>query len=154
MFILNNMHGRQHHKIYKTQDGQSRPIFDISDKQIKNIINVEWNELKVGDLACVVLESRKMSTIYKIDSKKEEQDDNGEIQSVVRGHIVGKFEDENEYIDTLNNCHVTHDRLKNNKFPIGFNIANLGDQLDAVKVNNTIVPAHTFGELREKINNN
>ena len=153
MFILNNMHGRQHHKEYKTDEGQSRAFFDLDESQINSSKNSEWGFMKVGDFACPVIMSRKMSTIYLIDSIKEEADIHGDKGWVVRGKVVGKFEDENEYIDTLNIYNVTHEKLKGNKFSIGFNVANLDEQLDAVKVNNTIVPARTFGELREKIRN-
>jgi hypothetical protein len=34
----------------------------------------------------------------------------------------------------LNMHSISHPRLKNNKFPIGFNVADLSDQLDSVEV--------------------
>jgi hypothetical protein len=149
LFILNNIRGRDHKKIYGRAEGQALAIFDISEKQINSAINSDWKEMKPGDLVCVIESSYKMSTIYKISSIEQVGEDKEEGKIfLVRGEIVAKLPDESEYTQTLNKNNVKHERLKNNTFCIGFNIANLKTQMDSAEVK-TKLNARTIGELKK-----
>jgi hypothetical protein len=151
MFILNNIHEKDHRKIYGKLDNKSSAIFDISEKQINQAINSEWNEIQVGDLACIIFGSYKMSTVYRIDSIEcaGADDENGKIY-VLRGEVVGKIPNPLRYTKMLNKYQVKHEKLKNNKFSIGFNVCNLGLQLDSVEIK-TNVSANTIGELKSAL---
>ena len=147
MFILNNIHGRDHNKLYGKNPDQSPAIFDITEKQISSAINSEWNEMQPGDLVCVIGNSYKMSTVYQIRSIEEvgKDEEHGKI-ILVRGDVVAKFANESGYSETLNKHNVQHKRLKNNMFSIGFNVANLKSQMDSAEIN-TRFNASTIGEL-------
>jgi len=151
LFILNNIHGREHKKIYGKSQGQSLAIFDITEKQINSALNYEWKEMRPGDLVCVIGDSYKISTIYQIKSIEEAGTDReyGKIY-LVRGDVVAKFEYESGYTETLNKYHVKHERLKNNMFCIGFNVASLESQMDSAKIK-TKYKVSTIGELKREL---
>lgn len=64
MFLLNNLHGRDHKKIFPANNGQSPAIFDLSEKQITNAINSDWQDLKAGDIVAIIANSKKLSSFY------------------------------------------------------------------------------------------
>lgn len=135
MFLLNNLDDREHRKIYPPDDNKSPGVFDLSQKQIDTKINSDCIELRCGSLVCVVTGSYKMSTIFIIDSidATGKDEGRGEIY-VARGKIAAKFHNELSYTKALNKYGVVHPRLPGNKFAIGFNVANLKEQLDEAKV--------------------
>lgn len=152
MFILNNIHGREHQKIYGKAGGESLAIFDITEKQINHAKNAEWNEMNVGDLVCIISSSYNMSTIYQIDSIDSFEGDKEYGKTfLLRGHVVAKFPEQLDYTETLSKYHVKHKYLNNYQFTTGFNVANLGAQLDSVVIKSNM-PANTLGELKEILN--
>ena len=148
MFLLNNIRGRNHREIYETSSEQSAPIFDMTEKQINLSVNTDWNQIREDDLVCIVSSTQKMNTVYKIDliERVEQNQEDGNI-FVVRGHVVAKFPDELRYTGMLNKYGVEHEKLKKNKFSIGFNVANLGDQMDSALIKSKH-DAETLGELK------
>lgn len=152
MFLLNNLHDRPHASIYAKR-AAARPFFDISDKQLNNAINSEWLELQPGSIACVVSSSRKMSLLYvvrevAIANNSDTLDPQGEGNHVLWGDAVARFSLNLEYPSLLTKYSVTHARLPNNVFSIGFNVANLGSQLDQAEVDKSKQGFRTLGDLR------
>ena len=135
MYLINNMHNREHKKIFPANAGQSPAIFDLSEKQTANSVNSDWHDLKVGDIVAIITSSKKLSTFYVVKEILDAgmEDENGKI-FILRGDIIAKLIDEREFTFVLNQHDVSHKRLPNNKFCIGFNIANLGSQLDELQV--------------------
>ncbi|MEI8704355.1 hypothetical protein [Pseudoalteromonas sp. B62] len=133
MFILNNIHDRKYKKVFSNYENV---IFDLSLTQINNANNVDWGNIKEGDLACVVTSSRKVSTIYKvldIVHCGEIEGEDGDLY-VLRGEVAAKFESQLDMTRLLNKFDVVHPKLPANKFSIGFNVANLEHQLDLLQV--------------------
>jgi len=153
MFLLSNIHGRNHREIYQHLDGEGTPIFDISQKQLGLPVNADWCQLKAGDLVCVVSSSHKMSTVYLVGSVEaaDHNEEQGDI-FVVKGEVVAKFPQERAYTQTLDRYGVVHARLKNNKFSVGFNVANLGDQLDEAEVRTAGRLVKQIGALKQELN--
>jgi hypothetical protein len=135
MYILSNIHDRQHGLIYEKQSGQSPAIFDLSDRQIADARNSDWNDIKIGDLVCVITSNRTFTTVYVVREKLDSgiKDDDGRA-FIIRGDIVGRAIDERNYTFMLNKYEVQHIRLPNNQFCNGFNVANLGTKIDALEV--------------------
>ncbi|MGS0498289.1 hypothetical protein ACU8V4_14205 [Pseudoalteromonas mariniglutinosa] len=134
MFILNNKDNRDYKGIFTDVEGV---VFDLSEKQISNKVNSDWLEISEGDLACVISASRKMSTIYKVSSPIEYGEIKGEkggVLYVITGKVVAKVPGEPEMTPLLNKFNALHKRLPGNQYSNGFNVANLGSQLDALQV--------------------
>jgi hypothetical protein len=151
MFIFNNIAGKEYQKIYVRNEEQLPVIFDIFDWKLKREVNSQWNEIKVGDLACIVSSSSNMSRIYKIASiESVKKNEDNEKCLLFRGQVIAQIPEVYRYTLTLNKYGVKHEKLKNNRLPIGFAVANLGSQMDSVKVKTQLV-AETLGELKELI---
>ncbi len=134
LFLLNNKYARSHKQLYQKR-GNAVPIFDISEKQLRSSVNEDWQKMEGGALVCVVGESLKMSTIYRIEHiDTVDHDEEFGDQFVVWGDLVAKFVNELSYTSMLNKHSVNHPRLRDNKFPIGFNVADLGKQMSSVEV--------------------
>jgi hypothetical protein len=148
MFLLNNIHDRNYDRVFP---GLRNVRFDLSEVQISNAKNSDWQKITPGSIACVVNSTRKISTFYLIESREptNEVEDSSRLH-VITGVVVGKLPDEPEMTTLLNRYAVRHPELPNNQFSIGFNVADLGDQLDKLKVT-----AHgqvlTLGELKRKL---
>lgn len=145
MYILNNIHDRNYRSIYKEIENV---IFDISEKQISNTKNSAWNEISVGSIVCVVRSSRKISTFFRVKSKYgigDTDPDYGETY-VLTGEVIAKLTKEADMTTLLNKYDVTHPYLPDNKFSIGFNVANLGNSLDKLAVG---VKGGSIKSLRE-----
>ncbi len=133
MFIFNNIHDRNYKKIYESEN---KVIFDITEKQINNAKNGEWNEMAVGDIACVVGSSRKVSTFYVITEIKglgDNDDEYGET-FLLRGEVIAKPLKDQEMTTLLQKHGVEHKYLPNNQFSNGFNVGNLRDALGSLEV--------------------
>ena len=133
MYIFNNIHDRNYKKVYPDEQ---KVIFDISSNQIKNSKNNDWNLIEVGDLACVVTSSRKISTFYQVTGIKGSvffDSTDGEI-FLLFGEIVAKLPKELEMQSLFNKYGVKHKYLPKNNFSIGFNVAGLGSLLDGLQV--------------------
>lgn len=150
--MLNNIQGREHQKMYDTVKGQSYAIFDISEKQLTSAANSDWAAMKVDDLVCVVQDTYKMSTLFKIDEIEtqtvSEDDQDPYLVHVVRGNVVAKIIDEMHYSKFLALFPIDHLRLKRNKFSIGCKVADLAKQLDSARIK-TGKDESTIGELQE-----
>mgnify|MGYP001816164750 FL=1 len=135
MFLINNMNDRDHRNIYPADAGESPAIFDLSEKQIASAVNEDWQDLKPGDIVTIITSSKKLSSFYVVkeilDSGVEDEDGKAYI---IRGYLIAKSVDEMDFTYILNQHGVSHKRLPDNKFSIGFNIANLGNQLDELPV--------------------
>ena len=135
MFLINNMNDRDHRNIYPADAGESPAIFDLSEKQIASAVNEDWQDLKPGDIVTIITSSKKLSSFYVVkeilDSGVEDEDGKAYI---IRGDLIAKSVDEMDFTYILNQHGVSHKRLPDNKFSIGFNIANLGNQLDELPV--------------------
>jgi len=131
MFLINNKHDRNHKKLFPANNRQSPAIFDMSEKQISNAINSDWYDLKVGSIVAIITKSNKLSSFYAVneilDSGMEDEDGK---TFILRGELIAKSVDERDFTYILNKHNVSHKRLPGNKFSIGFNLANLGNQLD------------------------
>ena len=134
MFILNNKDNRDYKRIFTEVKGV---IFDLSKKQISNKVNSDWLDISDGDLVCVISASRRMSTIYKVSPPMEYGEIDGEkggVLYVITGKVVAKIPGEPEMTPLLNKFNAVHERLPRNQYSIGFNVANLGSQLDTLQV--------------------
>jgi hypothetical protein len=147
MFIFSNIHERQYKKIYP--DIQ-KVIFDICDKQLNSQKNADWHNIIAGDIACVIRSSRKLSTFYKVRSIEASDivDPQDGTSHVLIGEIVAKAEVEQDMELVFNRYGVHHRYLPNNKFSIGFNVADLGDALDALPVRSS--QGKSLGEVANK----
>lgn len=133
MFILNNIHDRPYRLIYPELED---PIFDISDLQLGNKRNSDWYKIEPGCLVCVVTSTRKISTFYKVESKVDsyKYDAESGAQHVILGKVVAKLKPEESMTRILNRNKVNHSMLRDNKFSIGFNVADLGGALNDLQV--------------------
>ena len=141
MFILNNTHDRPHYRLYRERT-DARPIFDLSSEQLSRAVNSDWYDLATGALTCVVSSSRKLSLIYEVTEVSTATSDDAYDPEVVGQHAVwgkpiARMAQERIYTSVLNKYSVDHPRLPKNKFPNGFNVANLGDQLDSAPIKNS-----------------
>ena len=142
MFILNNIHDRQYRNVFGYQDRLDKPelrkiIFDLSEKQIRSKRNEDWKELKPDSFAVVVGSSHNISTIYRVSEirnlGKIEDEESGQ-QFIVLGEVSAKVSSQKEMTLLLNHYKVTHEKLPNNKFSNGLNVANIKNQLDEIEV--------------------
>lgn len=135
MFLINNMHDRNYRNLFPADPGQSPAIFDLSEKQIANAINEDWKDLKPGDMITIITSSKKLSSYFVVreilDSGMEDEDGKTFIN---RGDLIAKSVNEMDLTYLLNQYGVSHKRLPKHRFSIGFNIANLGNQLDELPV--------------------
>jgi len=147
MFLLNNIHDRNYKKCYPTE---SDVIFDISEKQLGNVKNTAWNELREGCIVCVVTSTRRVSTFCKVTAIKglgDKDSDCGET-FLLFGVVIAKLMPESNMGLLFSKFNVKHQYLPNNKFSIGFNVADLGEALDPLKVK-TRRGIKTIIELKE-----
>lgn len=133
MFILNNINDIDYKKYYPNLNNVR---FDISEKQLSSKKNIEWNEIKIGDIVCVVKSSRKINTFIKVTNKYGLGDNDLEFGEsfVLIGDVVAKLEPAQDMQLLLNKYKVEHKYLPNNNFSIGFNVANLKQALDSLLV--------------------
>jgi hypothetical protein len=146
LFLLNNIHDRKYKSIHQIDD----VIFDISDTQLSNLKNRDWNDIQPGDIACVVTGSRTISTFYRVKERKETEvaSDGGGHLHVITGYIVAKLAENTNMTTLLNKFGLAHPSLKGNKFSIGSNVTNLRDALDALIVK-TRDATSTVGKLNK-----
>ncbi|BCE00011.1 hypothetical protein [Marinicellulosiphila megalodicopiae] len=146
MFLLSNIKDRDYKKLYPTERGV---IFDITDKQLKNAKNIAWNDLKEGSIICVVTSTRNVSTFFRVTEVKGAGDATEEAGEsfILKGDIVGKLASETSMGALLSRFKVEHKFLPKNKFSIGFNVADLGDALDKLKIR-TREESLTVAELK------
>jgi hypothetical protein len=145
MFLLCNVHDRDYRVVYPNIPGV---IFDISDAQLSNVKNAAWAAIEPGAIVCVVTSSRRVSTFYRVEAKRktEVKDEGGNLQHVITGPVIGKLPHDQDMTFWLNKYSVTSQYLPDNKFSIGFNVADLGDALDSVELD-TVSGQCTIGEL-------
>lgn len=132
LFLLNNIDDRKYAKIYPDFPGV---VFDLNDEQLARPKNAAWTAITQNSIVCVVNSSRKVSTFYRIDNtlRATPNDGSGE-QSVIVGRVAAKIEPYSMPA-LLNKFNVKHQHLSaHNQFTIGFNVADLGNQLDALEV--------------------
>lgn len=132
MFLLNNISNREYDNFYKTELGQSKVLFDLSLRQIRNATNEDWNIFDVGDLCCVITSDKKFSNIFVV---REKGNSGIGDDYVIRGDLVAKVPDDPEFTSLFNYYDVNHKRLPMNMLSTGFNVANLGDKLKNLRVN-------------------
>jgi hypothetical protein len=128
MFILNNMHDRKYGEFYKDI---KKVIFDISEKQIENKINQDWNLITEGSVVCVLASSRKISTFYRVENKFKTSivDQKRGNLNVIVGSVIAKLQNEREMTPLLNKYKVLHGKLPGNKLKIAVNVINLENLL-------------------------
>ena len=144
MFLLNNIRDRRYRPEYPDHVGV---FFDISDAQLANAKNSAWNEIKPGDIACVIRSSRTFDTFYRVEQKLKTDKVNGDgAAHVLIGSVVAKMIDSTGMPIVLKKFSVKHPLLPKSQFIVGFNIANLGTALDALEVK-TRDGTTTLGEL-------
>ena len=144
MFLLNNIRDRRYRPEYPDHVGV---FFDISDAQLANAKNSAWNEIKPGDIACVIRSSRTFDTFYRVEQKlKTDKVDEDGAAHVLIGSVIAKMVDSTGMQILLKKFSVKHPLLPKSQFIVGFNIANLGTALDALEVK-TRDGNVTIGEL-------
>lgn len=133
MFLLSNIHNKNYKKCYPTE---SDVIFDISEKQRGNIKNAAWNELREGSIVCVVTGTKKVSTFCKVTGIRGlgDNDSDGGETFLLFGVVIAKLMPESNMGLMLSKFSVKHQYLPNNKFSVGFNVADLGTALDTLQV--------------------
>lgn len=149
MFLLNNTHNKNYKKSYPTE---SDVIFDISEKQLGNIKNAAWNELREGSIVCVVTSTRKVSTFCKVTAIKSlgDKDADGGETFFLCGVVIAKLMPESNMGLLLSKFSVKHQYLTNSKFSIGSHVAELGSDLDSLQVK-TRHGLKSISELKEII---
>ncbi|QUM81754.1 MULTISPECIES: hypothetical protein [unclassified Moritella] len=133
MFLLNNIHNKNYKKCYPTE---SDVIFDISEKQLGNVKNAAWKELREGSIVCVVTSTKKVSTFCKVTAIKglgDNDPDCGET-FLLFGVVIAKLMPESNMGLLLSKFSVKHQYLTNSKFSIGSNVVELGTVLDTLEV--------------------
>ncbi len=150
MFLLNNIHNRDYKSIYPNVRDV---IFDLSDDQLRNAKNSDWKRIHEGAIVCVIKriekkESVNINTFYRVERKfrTDVPDENGSLQYVIVGPVVAKLKPEEDMTTVLNRFQVSNTHLPGNKFSRGFNVADLGDQLAALRVTDGSRET-TIGEL-------
>ncbi|MFT5807908.1 MAG: hypothetical protein ACI9LG_002208 [Moritella dasanensis] len=146
MFLLSNIHNKNYKKSYPTE---SEVIFDISAKQLGNIKNAAWKELQEGSIVCVVTSTKKVSTFCKVTAIKGlgDGDSDGGETFLLFGVVIAKLMPESNMGLMLSKFSVKHQYLPNNKFSIGFNVADLGTALDTLQVR-TRRGSESVGDLK------
>jgi hypothetical protein len=146
MFLLNNIHDRSYATIYPDL---KNVVFDISDAQLGNAKNKDWQDIGKDSIVCVVNGTRMISTFYRVEEniKTEVVDENGH-QHVIRGTVIAKLPKDEEIRKFLNNAGVKHPSLPRSMFGIGINIANLNDALDSLIVK-TKKGVASLGDLKK-----
>jgi hypothetical protein len=124
-------------------------IFDLSDTQLSNAKNKDWNDIVPGSIVCIVNNTRMISTFYRIEEnlKTDVVDENGH-QHVLRGTVVAKLPQDIEMRKFLNDAGIKHPHLPRNIFGNGFSIANLNDSLDSL-VLKTKKGTSSLGDLKK-----
>lgn len=133
MFILSNIYDKKHRKEYPDIEDI---IFDITKKQLDNKKNEDWFKIKKGSIVCIVGSSRKISTIYKVVQVLETKyifEGRGSVFALT-GHVFAKAEKELPIENVLNKRGFEHPYLPNNKFSSGFNVLDIGDTLNDLRV--------------------
>ena len=133
MYILNNIHNRNYNKEYQDINNV---IFDISEKQLTNVKNKDWNDISKGNVVCIVKSSKKISTFFVVDSNIATgivSPEDGETY-VLTGHVIAKLQYDESIFSLFNKHGVSHPYLPNNKFSIGCIVANIGNSLDNLSV--------------------
>jgi hypothetical protein len=132
MFLLNNTHDRPYATIYPDL---KNVVFDISDTQLSNAKNKDWEQIGKDSIVCVVNGTRMISTFYRVEEnlKTDIVNENGH-QHVIRGTVVAKLPKDEEMRKFLSNAGVKHPSLPRSMFSVGVHIANLSDALDALVV--------------------
>ncbi len=127
MFILSNIHDRPYRSVYPNINNV---IFDISDKQLDNAKNRDWKSITKESIVCVVRSSRRISTFFQVEEniRTNNSSEDG-YAHVLIGKVIAKILKDEEMDSLLNRFNIHHPYLPNNKFSIGFNVADLGDQL-------------------------
>ena len=64
MFLLSNINDRRYSEVYI---GLRNVAFDMSEIQLRNAKNRDWNEINPGSIVCVVNSTRKISTFRRIE---------------------------------------------------------------------------------------
>jgi hypothetical protein len=133
VFLLSNIHDRDYDKIYPDI---RNVLFDISDRQLGNKKNDAWHSINPGAIVCVVRSSRKLSTICRVDERRKTtvSDGSGGYQHIIVGSVVGKLANDEDMTYLLNKYNVSHQYLPDNKFSIGFNVADLGGALASLEL--------------------
>jgi hypothetical protein len=132
MFLLSNINDRRYSEVYI---GLRNVAFDMSEIQLRNAKNRDWNEINPGSIVCVVNSTRKISTFRRIEERRQTElvdNESGTLLHVIIGPVIGKLPQDLDMTTLLNNHRVDHPYLPRNVFSNGFNVANLGDALDAV----------------------
>lgn len=126
-------------------------IFDLSEAQLKSKTNGAWEAIRPGSIACVIASSRKVSAIYKIDAKMRTDvfEDSSRLH-VITGKVVGRLPSDVDMQTLLKRFSVDHRELPGNTFSIGFNLTDLGGDLDALEIK-TRCGTTTVGELKRKV---
>lgn len=145
MYIFNNAavdkstkSNRDHVKIYP---GNPPAFFDLCHQQIQNKINLAWTTIRIGDMACVVSgtdrknDPKRIDKIYIVEREPNKTIKNNDA-SVIRGRFIGVSEDKRRYNIVLKEHHVAHRYIAPEKgfFLTGFNVANISNQLDSLKI--------------------
>ena len=146
MFLLSNIRERKYRKLYPDMPNV---IFDISDAQLKNKKNSDWQFLAPGTIVCVVQKTRKLSTFFRVDEKfkTDLSTPTGGALHVVTGSVAGKLDPSQNMTALLNKHGVSNPYLPNNQFSIGFNLADLGDALSDLQLD-TPEGQMSMGELQ------
>lgn len=143
MFLLNNTGDRRYAEVYSDTPGV---VFDLSDAQLRKRINREWTQIAPGSIACIIDSSRQLSAFHLISESKRARGMDGE-QSVITGMPLATLSPAQLYRDVLSAHGVTHEYLRNHQFVRGFNVANLGNALDALMVRTIDGSDISLGEL-------
>jgi hypothetical protein len=146
MFLLNNTHDRPYATIYPDLKDV---VFDISDTQLANAKNKDWQAIQKDSIVCVVNGTRMISTFYRVEEnlKSDVVGENGH-QHVIRGTVIAKLPKDEEMRKFLSNAGVKHPSLPRSMFSVGVNIANLNDALDSLVVK-TKKGTTSLGELKK-----
>jgi hypothetical protein len=148
VFIFNNLAvdpvtkaNRNHTILYP---GSPVAFFDLSDEQLAWTVNHPWNSMVSGDIACVVSgvrDPKTISSFYIVRGiSKERNQSDGSLQNVVRGDIAAKLlrDDERMQYSTILQRYITNPAAyylnSSCQFNVGFNVANLGAELDKLNV--------------------
>lgn len=137
MFLLNNIHDRNYKEVYNgLHPLNNKIVFDINDFQLKSKKNEDWLKIKSGNIVCVIKSSRKISTFYRIALKEVTNLDEGEkgFEHVIVGDVIAKLETPQDMTTLLNKFGIRHKYLNENKFSNGFNVVDLGSDLDELIV--------------------
>jgi hypothetical protein len=133
MFLLNNNHDRKYAATYPSIRDV---IFDLSDAQIKNATNHDWNDIGPGSLVCVINSSRKISRFCVVTNKEKTDVVDEKLGNfhVITGRGIARLSPDRDMQPLLNSREIIHNNLRKNYFRIGVNVVNLGDSLDKLEL--------------------